>query len=115
MMPFTGSRHCETIMRRQRYPGNHPKPTVAAHPGARKFAKTHDCLNRQNCNSKGRNMNRLLLALILALAVITLRAQTASGVIEGVVKDDSGALVVGARVKLTDESTNQSREQLTTP
>ena len=57
-------------------------------------------------------MKRLFVYLTMLFVAVMLRAQTANGVIEGVVRDDSGALVVGAQIKLTDEATNQSREQL---
>src|SRR2546422_3295265 len=51
-------------------------------------------------------------ALLLASAA---RSQTASGVIHGVVKDPTGAVVSGAKLTLTDQGTNQSREQTTGP
>src|SRR6266852_6674889 len=56
------------------------------------------------------------LAVALAaslLAVVSAQAQTATGVIQGTVKDDTGAVIVGVRVKLTDQATNQTREQNT--
>ena len=43
-------------------------------------------------------MKRLPPLLALPLVVIALRAQTATGAIEGVVKDDSGAVIAGARL-----------------
>src|SRR5438477_5885496 len=56
----------------------------------------------------------LAVALAAALlAVIPAHAQTATGVIQGTVKDDTGAVIPGVRVKLTDQATNQTREQNT--
>src|SRR2546425_130808 len=49
--------------------------------------------------------------LVLLPMVVSIQAQTANGVIQGTMKDDTGAVIVGAKVKLTDQSTNQSREQ----
>ena len=39
-------------------------------------------------------------------------AQTATGVIEGTVRDDSGAFIAGATIRLVNEATNQAREQV---
>lgn len=55
--------------------------------------------------------NRVWAACVCFLVVISVQAQTANGVIQGTVRDDSGAIVVGATVKLTDQATNQSRQQ----
>lgn len=41
--------------------------------------------------------------------------QTATGVIHGIVKDPSGAVVAGARLILTEQATNQTREQTSGP
>src|SRR5438477_5883846 len=55
--------------------------------------------------------NLALALAILLLVVVSTQAQTATGVIQGTVKDDTGAVMVGVRVKLTDQATNQTREQ----
>jgi outer membrane receptor protein involved in Fe transport len=47
-------------------------------------------------------------AICLSLSIAA--AQTASGVITGSVLDASGAIVAGARLTLTDQETNQTRE-----
>lgn len=58
-------------------------------------------------------MRKLAALLFVFLCnVIPLGAQTASGVITGSVTDTSGAVVAGARVMLTHEETNQTRDQL---
>jgi len=53
-----------------------------------------------------------LLGVVFLLAVIDAQAQTATGTIQGTVNDDTGAVVVGTRVRLIDEATNQAREQI---
>src|SRR5262245_8551514 len=54
----------------------------------------------------------LLFGLAVFLAgVADGLAQTATGTIQGTVKDETGAVVVGAKVRVTDQATNQSREQ----
>jgi hypothetical protein len=50
---------------------------------------------------------------LLAQTMILVLAQTATGVIQGTVRDDTGAVLVGASVKLTEQATNVSREQTT--
>src|ERR1700730_2793794 len=56
----------------------------------------------------------LAVALAASLLVaVSAHAQTSTGVIQGTVKDDTGAVIVGVRVKLTDQPTNQTREQNT--
>jgi len=55
----------------------------------------------------------LLPAVVLALALPPLGAQTASGVISGSVTDSSGAAIPSARVVLTEQDTNQTREVMT--
>ncbi len=57
-------------------------------------------------------MKKLGVLLSFFFAAISVHAQTATGVIQGTVRDDSGAIVVGAKVKLTDQATNQAREQV---
>ena len=57
--------------------------------------------------------NLALSVFVLLLAVVRAQAQTATGVIQGTVSDSSGAMIAGAQVKLTDQSTNQTREQPT--
>src|SRR5260370_39227066 len=57
--------------------------------------------------------NLAVALTVLLLAVVSAHAQTATGVIQGTVKDDTGAVIVGVRVKLTDQATNQTREQNT--
>ncbi|MGH9659915.1 MAG: carboxypeptidase regulatory-like domain-containing protein, partial [Bryobacteraceae bacterium] len=42
-------------------------------------------------------------------------AQTATGVIHGTAKDSTGAVVAGAKLTLTDQGTNQTREQKSSP
>jgi outer membrane receptor protein involved in Fe transport len=51
---------------------------------------------------------------VLALAGIAgaAWAQTATGTIQGTVRDNSGAVIVGAKISLTDQGTNQSRQQV---
>ncbi len=57
-------------------------------------------------------MKRILItSAILALAAVALHAQTATGSIQGTVFDTSKATVAGATVTLTDEQTNQTRDQ----
>ena len=53
-----------------------------------------------------------VLALQIGFAFGCAYAQTATGVIHGVVRDASGAVVAGVRLTLTDQATNQSREQV---
>ena len=50
---------------------------------------------------------------MLFLAAACTQAQTATGVIQGTVNDNTGAVIVGAQVKLTDQGTNQTRDQKT--
>jgi hypothetical protein len=57
--------------------------------------------------------NTAVTLAALLLAVVSAEAQTATGVIQGTVKDETGAVIVGVRVKLTDQATNQTREQST--
>ena len=57
--------------------------------------------------------NTTLVLAAFVLAVVSAEAQTATGVIQGTVKDDTGAIMVGVRIKLTDQATNQTREQHT--
>jgi hypothetical protein len=60
-------------------------------------------------------MSLRVLALQIAAACGLVYAQTSTGVIHGVVKDASGAVVAGAKLTLTDRATNQSREQISGP
>lgn len=53
-----------------------------------------------------------VLALLLGMAG-TLRAQTATGQIMGTVKDASGAVIAGAKVKVSSEKTGFTRETTT--
>src|SRR5215813_9014969 len=56
-----------------------------------------------------------ILASFLAvcfLAVPATNAQTSTGVIHGVVKDATGAIVAGVKLTLTDQATNQIRQQV---
>jgi len=55
--------------------------------------------------------NFAALFFVLLPLVVSVQAQTATGVIQGTIKDGTGAVIVGAKVKLTDQATNQSREQ----
>jgi hypothetical protein len=55
----------------------------------------------------------LSVCCVLLLVAIRAQAQTATGVIQGTISDSSGAMIVGARVTLTDQGTNQTREQAT--
>jgi hypothetical protein len=57
--------------------------------------------------------NTTLVLAAFVLAVVSAEAQTATGVIQGTVNDDTGAVMVGVRIKLTDQATNQTREQYT--
>ena len=63
--------------------------------------------------SEGEAMIKTLVlrVSVFLIAVIGAQGQTATGTIQGIVKDETGAVVVGARVRLTDQATNQSREQ----
>jgi hypothetical protein len=58
---------------------------------------------------------RTLLGIValLSLALAPAFAQTATGVITGSVLDSTGAAVAGARVSLTDQETNQTRDLIT--
>lgn len=59
-------------------------------------------------------MKRILTAgAILGLTAAALYAQTATGSIQGTVYDSSKATVAGATVTLTDQQTNQRRNQTT--
>ncbi|MCC6586828.1 MAG: TonB-dependent receptor [Bryobacterales bacterium] len=60
-----------------------------------------------------RTISALVLFSLISLA--PLAAQTASGVISGSITDSSGAAVAGAKVSLTQEETNQTRDQMTNP
>ncbi|HUG80496.1 MAG TPA: carboxypeptidase-like regulatory domain-containing protein, partial [Bryobacterales bacterium] len=53
-----------------------------------------------------------LLLAVLFLSATQLPAQTATGVITGSLTDSTGAVIPGAKVTLTDQQTNQSREQM---
>ena len=55
----------------------------------------------------------LVLGLLFAAATSALFGQAASQSIQGLVKDSSGAVVVGAKVTITDEGTGVSRSALT--
>lgn len=57
--------------------------------------------------------NLALVFFVLLLVHVSAQAQTATGVIQGTVQDDTGAVVAGAQVKLTDQATNQARRQNT--
>jgi hypothetical protein len=65
--------------------------------------------------AQGGCMRFRVLALQINLALGYAYAQTATGVIHGVVRDASGAVVAGVRLTLTDQATNQSREQVSSP
>ncbi|MDA1315794.1 MAG: carboxypeptidase-like regulatory domain-containing protein [Acidobacteria bacterium] len=54
-----------------------------------------------------------LLLAVLFVSATQLPAQTATGVITGSLTDSTGAVIPGAKVTLTDQQTNQSREQMT--
>ena len=49
--------------------------------------------------------------LVFLLAAMGAQAQTATGTMQGTVEDDTGAVIVAAKVKLTDLAANQAREQ----
>jgi hypothetical protein len=59
----------------------------------------------------GGNMRFRSLATAILLSTSSIYAQTATGTIQGVVMDPSQAHVVGARVTVTERSTNFSRAQ----
>jgi hypothetical protein len=54
------------------------------------------------------------LGLILALAALAgaAGAQTATGTIQGTVRDNTGAVMIGAKLSLTDQGTNRTRQQI---
>lgn len=54
-----------------------------------------------------------LTVLVLVLPFAILQAQTATGVISGAVTDSSGGVLPAARVVLTEQETNQTREVVT--
>lgn len=56
-----------------------------------------------------------LLLVVCLLAASAAHGQTATGVIHGVVKDATGAVVAGVKLTLTDQATNQTREQTSGP
>src|SRR4029453_16323035 len=51
------------------------------------------------------------LVIVLFLLGVGARAQTARGTIQGTLNDETGAVVVGGRVRLIDEGTSLAREQ----
>ena len=53
------------------------------------------------------------IAVALLIVVFNLSAQTSTGTVQGMVTDQSGSPVAGARLKLTEQSTSLSREQFT--
>ena len=53
--------------------------------------------------------------VVCVLAVASANAQTAAGVIHGIVKDTTGAVAAGVKLTLTDQATNQTREQTSGP
>ncbi len=55
----------------------------------------------------------LRFAAALVVAVFSLSAQTSTGTIQGTVTDQSGSPAAGVKLKLTETSTNLSREQST--
>ena len=59
-------------------------------------------------------ITRILLPSVVVcfLVVPAALAQTSTGAIHGVVKDASGAIVAGVKLTLTDQATNQTREQI---
>jgi hypothetical protein len=52
-----------------------------------------------------------LCAAIVLWAASVISAQTASGAIQGMIFDQSGGIIVGARLALTEQQTNQKRSQ----
>ena len=56
----------------------------------------------------------VLAVIVLSLPVVALAQETRSTIL-GTVKDPSGAVVPGAKVKITNRATNQSREATTNP
>ena len=59
-------------------------------------------------------MRRWLLRAVIALSKSSiLLAQTSTGAIQGTISDQSGAIVIGARVALTEHQTNQKRSEAT--
>ena len=52
------------------------------------------------------------LALAICLGTSIATAQTATGVITGIVLDSTGAIIAGAKISLVDHETNQTREQV---
>src|SRR5262249_15947594 len=60
-----------------------------------------------------RRLNMFRFAVGLLILICHLSAQTSTGTVQGTVTDQSGSPVAGARLKLTEQSTSLSREQLT--
>src|SRR4029450_11401030 len=56
---------------------------------------------------------RKLSVVVVAfyISCLAANAQTASGVITGSVLDSTGAIIAGSKITLTDQETNQTREQ----
>ena len=64
-------------------------------------------------SSKARQATRVLVALFCLIASTLLSAQSTGGRILGRVADSSGAIVVGAKITLTNEATSMSRDTKT--
>src|SRR5258708_36998580 len=64
-------------------------------------------VNRERCDTAVSSR----FVLIVFFIAVSAKAQTATGVIQGTVTDDSGAVIVNTKLKLTDNATNQAREQ----
>src|SRR5215468_9356066 len=71
-------------------------------------------LRASSTRLRGLILNVVCTALLLTLTFVAAWAQsTATGTVSGLVTDPSNAVIVGASVKLTDTSTNTSRDTTT--
>jgi hypothetical protein len=58
-------------------------------------------------------MNRSLACILVAIAALTLHAQTTTATVQGEVRDPTGAAISGATVVVTNENNGTSNQVLT--